>query len=127
MEVIIRLSPAIQRSVTEIGGAAPLMKDPRFMLGRGGMFVMAVRRATPLPAANSDIRNYLEMTTLARALLDKSPTMLRELQADGLTLLALPFILRLIKTPGAAGENAVLDLLVEPILGLVCFLTGVVF
>jgi hypothetical protein len=59
------------------------MKDPRFMLGRGGMFVMTVRRAVSLPAANSGMKNYLEILTLARALLDKSPTMLRELQADG--------------------------------------------
>jgi hypothetical protein len=42
-------------------------------------------------------------------------------------MFALPFILRLMGTPGASESNAILDLLVEPFLGIVCFLTAVHF
>ncbi|KAJ7282933.1 hypothetical protein C8J57DRAFT_1499891 [Mycena rebaudengoi] len=97
----------IKASVEEYHGAAVLLSDPRFMIGRGGMFVAAI-------------------VTIAHALGQPPSTVSREIQADGLTLLALPFILQLIGTPGASNENAVLDLLVEPVLGVACFLTAFV-
>ncbi|KAJ7148502.1 hypothetical protein C8R43DRAFT_1194670 [Mycena crocata] len=86
-------------SVDGSGNDVAPLNDPRFMFGRGGMFVAAI-------------------ITIIRAIGDNSATTSREIQADGVTLFALPLILRLIKTPGATEANEVLDLLVEPILGI---------
>ncbi|KAJ7875435.1 hypothetical protein B0H13DRAFT_2348105 [Mycena leptocephala] len=88
-------------------GAALLLHSPRFMFGRGGMFVAAIMN-------------------LFRALSDRSPMATRELQADGLTLLMLPLILRAIRTPGTESSGA-LDLLLGPALGAACFLSVVIF
>ncbi|KAJ7914366.1 hypothetical protein B0H13DRAFT_2659274 [Mycena leptocephala] len=97
----------ITRSI-ERYGAAQLRHDSRFLLGRGGMF------AAPI------------MVMLRAITLRNSAVVFREVQADGLTLVVLPFILPIIGTPGAWEENAIFDLLVAPMLGMVVFLTGVV-
>ncbi|KAJ6571388.1 hypothetical protein B0H19DRAFT_1372492 [Mycena capillaripes] len=98
---------AIKYSV-EHHEVAPLLDDARFMYGRGGMFFVA-------------------LMALFHTLRENSTLTLCEVQADGLTLLVLPFILRFIGTPGASEENAALDLVVEPMLGIVVFLSGIVF
>lgn len=66
------------------------------------------------------------MVMLRAITLRNSAVVFREVQADGLTLVVLPFILPIIGTPGAWEENAIFDLLVAPMLGIVVFLTGVV-
>ncbi|KAJ7126338.1 hypothetical protein C8R44DRAFT_851791 [Mycena epipterygia] len=98
----------VKRSFEESDGAILLLKDPRFVYGRVGMFVMA-------------------MIAMLRAIAGSSTTKFEEIQADGLTLFVLPFILRLIKTPGASEKNSTLELVLEPMLGIVYFLTGVRF
>ncbi|KAJ7872539.1 hypothetical protein B0H14DRAFT_2722035 [Mycena olivaceomarginata] len=86
---------------------APLLHDLRFVYGRGGMFLTA-------------------LMAVIHVLVNNSASTLYRVQAEGLTLLVLPFIMRFLGAPGASDENVMLDLLVEPMLGMVVFLSGVV-
>ncbi|KAJ7828793.1 hypothetical protein B0H14DRAFT_2811527, partial [Mycena olivaceomarginata] len=86
---------------------ALLLHDLRFVYGRGGMFLTA-------------------LMAVIHVLVNNSASTLYRVQAEGLTLLVLPFIMRFLGAPGASDENVMLDLLVEPMLGMVVFLSGVV-
>ncbi|KAF7332620.1 hypothetical protein MKEN_00144800 [Mycena kentingensis (nom. inval.)] len=103
---------ALKMSV-EYYAASPLLCDARFMFGRGGMFAAAL---------------YTIAHSLSTAPLGPDQQR-RQLQADGITLLAFPFLFRLILAPGfgydAAGTG-VLDLVVAPILGAASILLSVV-
>lgn len=85
-------------------------------------------RCVPSSKAKSliDFLASWQIMNLFRALSDRSPMATRELQADGLTLLMLPLILRAIRTPGTESSGA-LDLLLGPALGAACFLSAVIF
>ncbi|KAJ7126331.1 hypothetical protein C8R44DRAFT_734203 [Mycena epipterygia] len=67
----------------------------------------------------------MQRIAMLHAIAGSLTTKLEEIQAEVLTLFVLPFILRLIKTPGASEKNSTLGLVVEPTLGILCFLTGV--
>jgi len=84
----------------------PVLKDSRFVFGRGGMVTVA-------------------LITLARTWLYKSDALLRELQADAVTLIAIPYVMEVLGTPVAQfpGRRFV-DFLIAPALGALCFLTA---
>ncbi|KIK01469.1 hypothetical protein K443DRAFT_678331 [Laccaria amethystina LaAM-08-1] len=90
-------------TIKEFGG--PVLKDSRFVLGRGGMVTNALIK-------------------LARIWFYKSDALLRELQADSVTLIAIPYVMEVLGTPVVQfpGRRFV-DFLIAPALGALCFLT----
>lgn len=89
-------------TVKEYGG--PVLKDSRFVFGRGGMVTVA-------------------LIVLARTLFYKSSDILRELQADAVALIAIPYVMEVLGTPVAQfPERRLVDFLVAPALGAICFL-----
>ncbi|EDR14545.1 uncharacterized protein LACBIDRAFT_292004 [Laccaria bicolor S238N-H82] len=87
-------------TIKEFGG--PVLKDSRFVLGRGGMVANA-------------------LIILARIWFYKSDAFLRELQADAVTLVAIPYVMEVLGTPVAQfPERRFVDFL-APAFGALCF------
>lgn len=63
------------------------------------------------------------LIVLARTLFYKSSDILRELQADAVALIAIPYVMEVLGTPVAQfPERRLVDFLVAPALGAICFL-----
>lgn len=91
-------------TVKEYGG--PVLKDSRFVFGRGGMITVA-------------------LIVLARTLFYHSPTLLLKLRADAVALVVIPYVMEIFGAPVAHfPERRLVDFLIAPALGAVCFLVA---
>lgn len=90
-------------TVKEYGG--PVLKDSRFVFGRGGMITVA-------------------LIVLARTLFYHSPDLLLNLQADAVVLIAIPYVMEVLGAPVAHfPEKRLVDFSISA-LGTACFLAA---
>ncbi|KIJ91639.1 hypothetical protein K443DRAFT_114773 [Laccaria amethystina LaAM-08-1] len=91
-------------TVKEYGG--PVLKDSRFVLGRGGMITVA-------------------LIVLTRTLFYHSPDFLLKLRADAVALVVIPYVMEIFGAPVAQfSERHLMDFSIAPALGAACFLAA---
>ena len=104
-----------------------MLRDSRFVFGRGGMVTVAVSYVFCIPIYRLCIANkfFVQLIVLARTLFYKSSDILRELQADTVALIAIPYVMEVLGTPVAQfPERRLVDFVVAPALGAICFLSA---